>query len=33
LETLLGVGLALFFGTAVPSLISLSAQRRRSRPA
>lgn len=30
LETLLGVGLALFFGAAVPSLLSLSARRRRS---
>lgn len=30
LETLLGVGLALFFGAAVPSLLSLFARRRRS---
>ncbi|MDF2507214.1 MAG: hypothetical protein K0Q52_1073 [Microbacterium sp.] len=30
-ETLLGVGLALFFGAAVPSLLSLLSRRRRSR--
>lgn len=30
LETLLGVGLALFFGAAVPALLSLLARRRRS---
>src|SRR5690606_851598 len=30
METLLGVGLALFFGVALPSLLSLPARRRRS---